>query len=61
MRPGMYFSDDTIAEVRAASDIVDVVSGYVRLKKKGSNFFGLCPFHQEKTPVIQCESRTGDF
>ncbi|MXW64051.1 MAG: DNA primase [Bacteroidetes bacterium SB0668_bin_1] len=50
MHTGMYFSDDTIAEVRAASDIVDVVSDYVRLKKKGSNFFGLCPFHEEKTP-----------
>ena len=49
-RTGMYFSDDIIAAVRAASDIVDVVSDYVRLKKRGSNFFGLCPFHEEKTP-----------
>ena len=61
MRPGMYFSDDTIAEVRAASDIVDVVSGYVRLKKKGSSFFGLCPFHQEKTPSFSVNPELGIF
>ena len=46
----MYFSDETIESVRSASDILDVVGEYVRLKRKGSNFFGLCPFHQEKTP-----------
>ena len=46
----MYYSDDIIEEVRTASDIVDVVSGYVRLEKKGSTYFGLCPFHNEKTP-----------
>jgi DNA primase len=39
-----------IDEVRLASDIVDVVSDHVALKKKGRNFFGLCPFHNEKTP-----------
>ena len=61
MRPGMYFSDDTISEVRAASDIVDVVSDYVRLKKKGSNFFGLCPFHQEKTPSFSVNPELGIF
>lgn len=61
MRPGMYFSDGTIAEVRAASDIVDVVSDYVRLKKKGSNFFGLCPFHQEKTPSFSVNPELGIF
>ncbi len=57
----MYFSDDTIAEVRAASDIVDIVSGYVRLKKKGNNFFGLCPFHQEKTPSFSVNPSLGIF
>ena len=46
----MYYSDDIIEEVRTANDIVDVVSGYVRLEKKGSTYFGLCPFHNEKTP-----------
>jgi len=39
-----------IDEVRLANDIVDVVSDHVALKKKGRNFFGLCPFHNEKTP-----------
>jgi len=39
-----------IEEVRRASDIVDVISAYVRLKKRGKNFLGLCPFHSEKTP-----------
>lgn len=44
-----YFSDDLIEEVRSRNDIVDVISGYVQLKKKGSTYFGLCPFHNEKT------------
>ncbi len=46
----MKYSDDVIEEVRARNDIVDVISGYVQLKKKGSQYFGLCPFHNEKTP-----------
>lgn len=41
---------ETIEEVRSRTDIVDVVSDYVQLKKRGSNFIGLCPFHKEKTP-----------
>lgn len=45
-----YYSDELIEEVRSANDIVDVISAYVRLKKKGSAYFGLCPFHNEKTP-----------
>lgn len=44
-----YFSDDIIEEVRSRNDIVDVISQYVRLAKKGSTYFGLCPFHNEKT------------
>ena len=44
-----YYSDELIEEVRSRNDIVDVISGYVRLKKKGSTYFGLCPFHNEKT------------
>jgi DNA primase len=43
-------SEQSIEKVRQAADIVDVVSGYVELKQKGRNFFGLCPFHDEKTP-----------
>ena len=46
----MYYSDELIEEVRTRNDIVDVISGYVSLKKKGGRFFGLCPFHNERTP-----------
>ena len=46
----MYYSDDLIEEIRMKNDIVDVISGYVRLQKKGSSYFGLCPFHNEKSP-----------
>lgn len=46
----MYYSDELIEEIRSKNDIVDVISGYVRLQKKGSSYFGLCPFHNEKSP-----------
>ncbi len=46
----MYYSEDLIEEVRMKNDIVDVISGYVKLQKKGSSYFGLCPFHNEKSP-----------
>ena len=45
----MRYSEDVIEAVRNANDIVDVIGQYVRLTKKGSNYFGLCPFHGEKT------------
>ncbi len=45
----MYYPDELVEEVRAANDIVDVISQYVKLTKKGSSYFGLCPFHSEKT------------
>ncbi|MBQ8489961.1 MAG: DNA primase [Pseudobutyrivibrio sp.] len=44
-----YYSDEIIEEVRSRTDIVDVISKYVNLQKKGSQYFGLCPFHNEKT------------
>lgn len=44
-----YYSEELKEEVRSANDIVDVISGYVRLQKKGSSYVGLCPFHNEKT------------
>lgn len=44
------FSDDIISRVRDSVDIVDLISGYVSLKKTGKNHLGLCPFHSEKTP-----------
>ena len=43
------YSDELIEEVRSRNDIVDIIGGYVRLQKKGSTYFGLCPFHNEKT------------
>lgn len=46
----MYYSNEIIDEVRSANDIVDVVSGYVKIQKKGANYMGLCPFHAEKSP-----------
>ena len=46
----MYYSDEIIEEVRSKNDIVDVISSYVKLQKKGSSYFGLCPFHNEKSP-----------
>ncbi len=46
----MYYPDELVEEVRMKNDIVDVVSGYVRIQKKGSSYFGLCPFHNEKSP-----------
>ena len=46
----MYYPDEIVEEVRMKNDIVDVISGYVKIQKKGSSYFGLCPFHNEKSP-----------
>lgn len=46
----MYYSEDFVEEVLQRNDIIDVISSYVNLKKNGSNYTGLCPFHNEKTP-----------
>ncbi len=45
-----YIPDEIVEQIRASSDIVEIVSDYVRLKKQGRNYVGLCPFHNEKTP-----------
>jgi len=55
-----YINDETIEKVKDASDIVDIISEYVPLKKSGSNFVGLCPFHHEKTPSFTV-SQTKEF
>ena len=44
------YSDEIIEEIRQTNDIVDIISQYVHLKRSGRNFFGLCPFHNEKSP-----------
>lgn len=46
----MFYQEEVIEEVRQRNDIVDVISSYVKLKKIGSNYMGLCPFHNEKSP-----------
>ena len=45
----MYYEEDFVEEVRQRNDIIDVISSYVNLKRTGSNYVGLCPFHNEKT------------
>ncbi len=44
------YSDEIIEEVRQNNDIVDIISQYIKLKRSGRNYFGLCPFHNEKSP-----------
>ena len=52
----MYYPEEIVEEVRAKNDIVDVISGYVSLKRKGGNYFGLCPFHNEKSASFSVSS-----
>ena len=52
-----YYSDELIEEVRSANDIVDVISSYVHLQKKGNDYFGLCPFHNERTPSFSVSQK----
>ena len=57
----MYVSDDLVEEIRSRNDIVDVISNYVKLQKKGSSHFGLCPFHNEKSPSFSVDGRKQMF
>ena len=57
----MYYSDDLIEEIRSRNDITDVISDYVKLKKKGNAYFGLCPFHNEKSPSFSVNGQRQIF
>ena len=59
----MAFSipEDKIQEIRDRSDVVDIISDYVSLKKRGRNYLGLCPFHQEKTPSFMVNAQRQFF
>ena len=46
----LYFEEEFLNEVKEKNDIVDVISSYVNLRRSGSRYLGLCPFHSEKTP-----------
>lgn len=46
----MFYAEEIIEEVRQRNDIVDVISSYIKLQKRGNNHMGLCPFHNEKSP-----------
>lgn len=52
----MRFSQEFIETVKNSNDIVDLASNYITLKKKGRTYFGLCPFHREKTPSFAISS-----
>ncbi len=49
----MYYSDELVAEVRSRSDIVDVIGSYISLNKKGANYEGVCPFHNDHSPSMK--------
>lgn len=54
-------SDDKKEEIREAADIIEVVEDYVRLKRSGNNYVGLCPFHDEKTPSFTVTPKLGIY
>jgi len=47
-----YYSQDLLEEIRSRCDIVDVISSYIKLQKKGSNYVGVCPFHNDRNPSM---------
>ncbi|HEY3860616.1 MAG TPA: DNA primase [Verrucomicrobiae bacterium] len=58
---GGFFSPATLEQIRAASDIVDVIGGYIPLKRNGANFVALCPFHREKSPSFNVNAQKQIF
>ncbi|HEU4751698.1 MAG TPA: CHC2 zinc finger domain-containing protein, partial [Armatimonadota bacterium] len=52
---------DIVQEIKLRTDIVELVSAYVPLRKRGANFIGLCPFHSEKTPSFNVSQERGFF
>ena len=57
----MAFSEHTLSEIRARTDIVEVVSQYLELKKSGQGYVGLCPFHGEKTGSFHVQAQKQVF
>ncbi|MBX2820817.1 MAG: DNA primase [Rhodothermaceae bacterium] len=57
----MYIPEEYIEDIRSRTDIVELVGEYVRLKRRGTNFIGLCPFHTEKTPSFNVNPSLGIF
>ncbi len=47
-----FYSQDLVEEIRSGNDIVDVISGYIKLQRKGSNYVGVCPFHNDRNPSM---------
>ena len=47
-----YYAQELVEEIRSRSDIVGVISGYVKLQRKGSNYVGVCPFHNDRNPSM---------
>lgn len=54
----MYYPEEVVDNVSRANDIVDIVGQYVKLKRQGSRYTGLCPFHNEKTPSFSVSGET---
>ena len=47
-----YYAQELVEEIRSRSDIVDVISGYVKLQRKGGNYVGVCPYHNDRNPSM---------
>jgi DNA primase len=56
-----FFSQATLEQIRAASDIVEIIGSYIPLKRAGANFVALCPFHREKTPSFNVNAHLQIF